>query len=317
MTNAHRDLATPELWIRSLERSRRRRELLPKAGASTTAGSTCRRRWPRRSSPAPARPSRPRRSRRRERGGRRGVARQPGDRDPRGRAAAARREPGRARRSRPDEARRRRRRHLRRPDRRGGAQVPASAGLDVDGIVGPSTWSSLFEQAGASGASHRRSNVPPEVKQRVEQKLQQAGQELAAQGDAGAGTRRRARHRHDHAERPRPTRPRSPTTQAPAGGTCGSSTISTPVKGTVTSPYGPRWGRNHDGIDISAPTGTPVRAAACGTVSLAGQQSGYGNMVCITHTSQFSTCYAHLSRFGVSNGARSSRAGDRLRGLHR
>ncbi|HEX6011679.1 MAG TPA: M23 family metallopeptidase, partial [Geminicoccaceae bacterium] len=64
------------------------------------------------------------------------------------------------------------------------------------------------------------------------------------------------------------------------------------------------WGRNHDGIDIAAPTGTPVRAAACGTVSLAGQQSGYGNMVCITHTSQFSTCYAHLSRFGVTDGAR-------------
>ena len=56
-------------------------------------------------------------------------------------------------------------------------------------------------------------------------------------------------------------------------------------------------------MDIAAPTGTPVHAAACGTVSLAGQQSGYGNMVCVTHTSQFSTCYAHLSRFGVSNGA--------------
>ena len=56
-------------------------------------------------------------------------------------------------------------------------------------------------------------------------------------------------------------------------------------------------------MDIGAPTGTPVRAAACGTVSLAGQQSGYGNIVCITHTSQFSTCYAHLSRFGTSTGA--------------
>ena len=56
-------------------------------------------------------------------------------------------------------------------------------------------------------------------------------------------------------------------------------------------------------MDIAAPTGTPVHAAACGTVSMAGQQSGYGNMVCVTHTSQFSTCYAHLSRFGVSNGA--------------
>ena len=86
-------------------------------------------------------------------------------------------------------------------------------------------------------------------------------------------------------------------------GTCGS-TLSSPVDGTVTSEFGPRWGRNHDGIDIAAPTGTAIRAAACGSVTLAGQQSGYGNMVCITHTNEFSTCYAHMSRFAVSQGAR-------------
>ena len=61
-------------------------------------------------------------------------------------------------------------------------------------------------------------------------------------------------------------------------------------------------------MDIAAPSGTAIRAAACGTVSFAGQQSGYGNIVCITHTSQFSTCYAHMSRFAVSQGAQVSRA---------
>ena len=75
------------------------------------------------------------------------------------------------------------------------------------------------------------------------------------------------------------------------------------MHGTQSSPFGPRGGRNHDGVDLAAPTGTPVRAAACGTVSVAGQQSGYGNIICITHTSQFSTCYAHLSRFATSQGA--------------
>ena len=75
------------------------------------------------------------------------------------------------------------------------------------------------------------------------------------------------------------------------------------MNGTQTSPFGPRWGRNHDGVDLAAPTGTAIRAAACGNVSFAGQQSGYGNIVCITHTSQFSTCYAHMSRFAVSQGA--------------
>ena len=119
----------------------------------------------------------------------------------------------------------------------------------------------------------------------------QGGAELAAPGS-----------RHDHAERSATSTTSTPAPPA-TGQACGSSTISSPVNGTVTSGFGPRWGRNHDGVDIAAPTGTPVRAAACGTVSLAGQQSGYGNMVCITHTSQFSTCYAHLSRFGVSNGA--------------
>ncbi len=83
-----------------------------------------------------------------------------------------------------------------------------------------------------------------------------------------------------------------------------SPTIASPVSGTVSSPYGPRGGRNHDGVDIAAPSGTPIRAAACGSVSLAGQQSGYGNIVCITHTNEFSTCYAHMSRFAVSQGAR-------------
>ena len=172
-----------------------------------------------------------------------------------------------------------------------------SAGLDVDGIVGLNTWSSLFEQAGASGASLGGSNVPPQVKQQVEQTLQQAGTELAVNAAPPSAT--------TPTSQPNTTVPNTtaPTTQAPASGSCSSATISTPVKGTVTSPYGPRGGRNHDGMDIAAPSGTPVHAAACGTVSLAGQQSGYGNIVCVTHTSQFSTCYAHLSRFGVSNGA--------------
>jgi murein DD-endopeptidase MepM/ murein hydrolase activator NlpD len=90
----------------------------------------------------------------------------------------------------------------------------------------------------------------------------------------------------------------------PGTGSCSSSTLARPVKGTQSSPFGMRWGRMHEGVDLAAPSGTPIRAAACGSVSFAGQQSGYGNIVCITHTSQFSTCYAHMSRFATSQGAR-------------
>ena len=183
-----------------------------------------------------------------------------------------------------------------------------AAGLEVDGIVGLATWGALFESRTASGANVGGSNVPAAVKERVEQRLERAGQELAAQGQAEGGADLGTSA--PGASEPGTTTPSAPETgsSTPApGGTgqaCGSATISSPVNGTVTSSFGPRWGRNHDGIDIAAPSGTPVRAAACGTVSLAGQQSGYGNIVCITHTSRFSTCYAHLSRFGVSNGAR-------------
>ena len=55
--------------------------------------------------------------------------------------------------------------------------------------------------------------------------------------------------------------------------------------------------RAHKGIDYAALTGTPIRATADGVVSFAGAQGGYGNVVFLRHQSNFSTVYAHLSRF--------------------
>jgi len=76
-----------------------------------------------------------------------------------------------------------------------------------------------------------------------------------------------------------------------------------PVNGSVTSPYGPRWGRMHEGIDISAPAGTPIRAANSGQVILAAPTSGYGNYTCIDHGGGLSSCYAHQSSYATSVGA--------------
>jgi murein DD-endopeptidase MepM/ murein hydrolase activator NlpD len=75
-----------------------------------------------------------------------------------------------------------------------------------------------------------------------------------------------------------------------------------PIRGTVTSGFGYRWGRLHAGIDIAAPTGTPIHAAKAGQVIFAGTMSGYGNAVIVDHGGGFSTLYAHQSRLGSSKG---------------
>jgi murein DD-endopeptidase MepM/ murein hydrolase activator NlpD len=75
-----------------------------------------------------------------------------------------------------------------------------------------------------------------------------------------------------------------------------------PVAGTLTSGFGQRWGRMHEGIDIAAGAGTPIAAAAAGTVIVAGWNGGYGNMVVVDHGGGISTGYAHLSSISVSVG---------------
>lgn len=76
-----------------------------------------------------------------------------------------------------------------------------------------------------------------------------------------------------------------------------------PTRGILTSGYGWRWGRMHRGVDIAAPTGTPIVAAATGVVVSAGWNSGgYGNLVDIRHADGSLTRYAHNSRVLVRRG---------------
>ena len=75
-----------------------------------------------------------------------------------------------------------------------------------------------------------------------------------------------------------------------------------PVSGTVTSGFGYRWGRLHAGIDIGAPSGTPIHAARGGVVSYAGVMGGYGNIIVIDHGGGMTTRYAHQSQLGASVG---------------
>ena len=71
---------------------------------------------------------------------------------------------------------------------------------------------------------------------------------------------------------------------------------------TMTSGFGPRWGRHHDGVDLATHTGTPFYAADGGTVVRAGWYGGYGQCIDIDHGNGFVTRYGHCSQMLVSVG---------------
>lgn len=86
----------------------------------------------------------------------------------------------------------------------------------------------------------------------------------------------------------------------------GSGQLIWPVDGPVVSGFGPRWGSMHEGIDVAVPAGTPIRAAASGSVVLVqsdAESGGYGNFTCLDHGGGLQTCYAHQSSFAVTSGS--------------
>lgn len=98
----------------------------------------------------------------------------------------------------------------------------------------------------------------------------------------------------------------APLPAGPIRGGNGSGLI-WPVDGPVVSGFGWRFGgaEFHEGIDIAVPSGTPIRAAASGTVIFTEPEAssgGYGNFTCIDNGGGLSTCYAHQESFAVSAG---------------
>jgi murein DD-endopeptidase MepM/ murein hydrolase activator NlpD len=235
-------------------------------------------------------------------------------------------------------------------------------GLHVDGIVGPITWGALFGGSGgvgpaANGGGASQSTVPavggaqPGTEFAVRSVDQEEARQLGLsdvatgaqsenggvvaidlrlpEGESGAGVASSSResssgHSQVGSNNGNQSPPSGPGAGTSSGsnngstgqpdtgsasppatgsgatsGSCGSRKIIHPLggKGINTSGWRTSSRPSHAGIDIAAPTGTPIRAAACGVISYLGWASGYGNYVCVKHTSSFTTCYAHLSRF--------------------
>lgn len=82
-----------------------------------------------------------------------------------------------------------------------------------------------------------------------------------------------------------------------------ATTLQWPVTGVVSSPFGPRNGRMHHGIDIPAPAMTPIVAAAAGIVRQAGHIEGYGLTVTVNHPDGRATLYAHQAKLAVTTGS--------------
>ena len=77
-----------------------------------------------------------------------------------------------------------------------------------------------------------------------------------------------------------------------------------PVQGRISSPFGRRGRRHHQGLDVAASRGSSVRAAEAGEVTFSGRNGGYGNLVVVAHKGGFATLYAHHHRNRVRRGER-------------
>ena len=81
-----------------------------------------------------------------------------------------------------------------------------------------------------------------------------------------------------------------------------AASINSPSRGSISSPFGKRWGKMHKGIDIAASFGQEISAALDGTISYAGWETGYGNVIKIDHGNGIETTYAHCSVITAQKG---------------
>lgn len=121
------------------------------------------------------------------------------------------------------------------------------------------------------------------------------GRQVASLGPAPASAKAEAAA---PAKRPRAAPPRIDAGPRP------DRSLAWPLEGVLFGRFGLRDGNPHDGIDLAAPEGTSIRAAAAGAVLYAGTQRGYGNLVILRHEGGLITIYAHNQKNLVREGDR-------------
>jgi murein DD-endopeptidase MepM/ murein hydrolase activator NlpD len=92
--------------------------------------------------------------------------------------------------------------------------------------------------------------------------------------------------------------------EKPTGTASSTTSFRWPVRGRIIQAFGPKAsGGQNDGINVSVPEGTPIKAAEDGVVAYAGSElKGYGNLVLVRHANGFVTAYAHASELNVKKG---------------
>jgi hypothetical protein len=187
-------------------------------------------------------------------------------------------------------------------------------GLAATGIVDARTWASLFQAkvlfyddaaTSSSSTSSSSSSVPVSYTGSTDEPEATGGPDLADRVEVKDEITDTSSSAPSTTEGSAPAPEAAPESTPLSTGGDGCSTnghIVAPVSGgTITGNFGEDRGDHaHSGTDIAVPTGTTVRAADCGTVSISGEESGYGQMVCIQHAGETTTCYAHLSERDVS-----------------
>ena len=170
----------------------------------------------------------------------------------------------------------------------------ASALVGLAVLPGPGMSPEVSPARSSAQAAPQRPGAGTTLARELEQRRATSAAARARAASQPPGRASRSRPAAGATAAPSPTATSTPEPPAP--------TFVRPGDGHQTSAYGPRWGRQHAGVDLAAGSGSPVRAVTAGRVQSAGVERGYGNCVRLLHPDGTVSVYAHLSALSVTQG---------------